>query len=157
MRTYDGFLFPFDRYGGKNFLGLPASVYLATYARQVFLLLFQSVLDLIAIHDASPGIIFQKFPGVGSISGPLILIPDVLFFRIHISGSVDSHITFGSCRITVMVYKYRHLIGLNDMVIILFPVEIITEKGKVFLSETNLPFCHVLSGDEQSIALDFTA
>ena len=84
---------------------------------------------------------------MGSISGPLVLIQDDLFFRIHISGTVDPHITFGSCRTAVTVYEHRCLICLDDMVIIQFLVEIIVKNRKVFLSETDHPVCHVLSGD----------
>ena len=41
------------------------------------------------------------------------------------------------------------------MVIIQLPVEIVIENGKVFLSETDHPVCHVLSGDDQLIAFEF--
>ena len=151
----NGFLFPFCRYGGKNLLKLPASVHPASCDRQVFLLLFQRVVDLIAIRDTDPGIIFQKLPGMGNISGSLILIQDDLVFGVHSSGAVNPHITFGSCRAAVVVYKHRCFICLNDMVIIQFPVEIVIENGKVFLSETDHPVCHVLPGDGKSIALEF--
>ena len=62
------------RYGGKGFLELPASMHPAACDRQVFLLLFQRVVDLIAIRDTDPGKILQELPGMGSISSPLILI-----------------------------------------------------------------------------------
>jgi hypothetical protein len=101
------------------------------------------VIDLIAIRNTDPGKILQKFPGMGSVSGTLVLIQNDLFVRIHISGTVDSHITFGSRRTAVTVYEHRCLIGLDDMVIIQFPVEYSTSVHPVqwpeVLPEGSLP------------------
>ena len=54
-----------------------------------------------------------------------------------------------------MVYEHRYLISPNDMIIIQFPVKIIVKNRNVFLSKTDPPICYVLSGEGQSIVLEF--
>ena len=118
---------------------------------QVFQFLLHCMVDLIPIRNTDTGVILQEFPRVGCIPCLLIFVEDNLFILIQMTRTVDPHIAFGACRPPVTVYQNRSLICLDDMIIIQFPVKIIIQYSQVFLSQTNHPVCHVLSGDCKTI------
>ena len=91
-------------------------MYPAPCDRQVFLLFFKGVVDLVPVRRADPGIAFQKLPGMGSIPGLLVLIEDDLRILIQRSGPVDPHVALCSGFPAVFVYEHRRFIRLDHMV-----------------------------------------
>lgn len=88
-------------------LGTQTKYLSAACKRQILRRLFQGVIDLITIHDIDSGITFQK---LSSRNEKSFWSADIhtgqSVFQIHLSETIEPHIIWGFCQMTVIVYKH---------------------------------------------------
>ena len=109
------------------------------------------MVDLVAVRDAYPAEILQKFPGMAGIARPLVFIQDNLTVCIHPAGAVYPHIALTSGRSSVLVYQHGRFIRLQHMVAVHLFMQVIIEDRKVAVRTLDRPVRHVLSGNMQAV------